>query len=75
MTDAYMDLEPQIRDLVQMAELARCYVSRLPVISAEAGEKAAAERICFAVSHIADMANALEKAWDEGLPSGKRART
>jgi hypothetical protein len=59
-----MDLEPQIRDLVQMAELARHYVSNPPGTSSEEKKRAHAERICFAISHIANMANDLEKAWE-----------
>jgi hypothetical protein len=74
LSSAYMDLEPQIRELVCMAALARYYIlySGLPF---EEGQSAEAERVCFAISHIADMAEALEKAWGKALRWGEGVGT
>ena len=74
-----MDLEPQIRDHAQMAELARyrtwqiLCVQRARYAFTEDEKRADAETVCFAISHIADMANELEKAWDRAFLATKEA--
>jgi hypothetical protein len=67
-----MDLEPQIRDLMQMAELARFHAintfgSNSPDETEE--EKREREIALFAVAQVEQMACDLEKAYDAGWSS------
>jgi hypothetical protein len=66
---AYSDLEPQIRDLTHMAELARFHaIEAFGSISPHDTEEGKRERsiALFAVVHVVEMACDLEKAYDAG---------
>ena len=66
---AYSDLEPKIRDLTHMAELARFHAidtfgSNSPEETEEG--KREGEIALFAIVHVEQMVKDLEKAWDAG---------
>ena len=75
-SDAYMDLEPKIRDLTHMAELARFHAidtfgSNSPDETEEG--KRAREIALFAVEHVEQMVLDLEKAYEAGFRSGAQS--
>jgi hypothetical protein len=66
---AFMDLEPKIRDLRHMAELARFHaIDTVGSPSPDDTEERKRERsiALFAVVHVVEMACDLEKAYDAG---------
>jgi hypothetical protein len=68
-SDAYMDLEPKIRDLTHMAELARSHaIDTFGSNSSDETEERKRERgiALFAVIHLKEMVRDLEKAYDAG---------
>jgi hypothetical protein len=72
-----MDLEPKIRDLTHMAELARFHAidtfgSNSPDETEEV--KRGREIALFAVVHVEQMVKDLEKAWDAGFLSGVQSK-
>jgi hypothetical protein len=76
-SDAYMDLEPKIRDLTHMAELARFHaIDTCGSNSPDETEEGKREReiALFAVVHVEQMALDLEKAWDAGFRSGVQSK-
>jgi hypothetical protein len=71
---AYSDLEPRIRDLTCMAELARFHaIESLGSHSPDETEER--KRECnialFAVIHVEEMVRDLEKAYDAAFKSGE----
>jgi hypothetical protein len=69
---AYSDLEPQIRDLTRMAELARFHaIDTFGSTSPDETEERKRERgiALFAVIHVEEMVRDLEKAYDAGWSS------
>jgi hypothetical protein len=68
-SDAYMDLEPKIRDLTHMAELARFHAieafGSIPPNETEEGKRERSIAL-FAVAHVEEMVRDLEKAYDAG---------
>jgi hypothetical protein len=77
LSDAYMDLEPQIRDLTHMAELARFHaIDTFGSNSPDETEGGKRERAIalFAVAHLEQMVKDLEKAWDAGFRSGVQSK-
>jgi hypothetical protein len=71
---AYSDLEPQIRDLTHMAELARLRaIDTFGSNSPDETEEGKRERsiALFAVVHVVEMACDLEKAYDAGWSSAQ----
>ena len=77
-SDAYMDLEPKIRDLTHMAELARFHaIDTFGSNSPEETEEGKREReiALFAVVHVEQMARDLEKAYEAGFRSVGEARS
>ena len=67
--DAYSDLEPKIRDLTHMAELARYHAieafgSNHPGETEE--ENRERSTALFAIVHLEEMIRDLEKAWEAG---------
>jgi hypothetical protein len=67
---AYSDLEPQIRDLTHMAELARFHaIDTFGSNSPDETEEGKREReiALFAVVHVEQMACDLEKAYEAGF--------
>jgi hypothetical protein len=71
---AYSDLEPQIRDLTHMAELARLHaIDTFGSSSPDETEEGKRERsiALFAVVHVVGMACDLEKAYDAGWSSAQ----
>ena len=71
----YHDLEPQVRDLLRMSEVTRHYINDVDWPS-ECTEEESREvnRVLFLVGRIADMAENLEKSYDEAFP-GARAKS
>jgi hypothetical protein len=70
--DAYSDLEPQIRDLTRMAELARFHaIDTFGSTSPDETEERKRERgiALFAVIQVEEMVRDLEKAYDAGWSS------
>ena len=71
---AFMDLEPKIRDLTHMAELARFHaINNFGSTSPDETEEGKRERsiALFAVVHVVEMACDLEKAYDAGWSSAQ----
>jgi hypothetical protein len=71
---AFMDLEPKIRDLTHMAELARLHaIDTFGSIPPNETEERKREReiALFAVVHVVEMACELEKAYDVGWASAQ----
>ena len=71
---AYSDLEPKIRDLTHMAELARFHaIDTFGSIPPGATEEEKRERstALFAVAHVAEMVLDLERAYDAGWSSAQ----
>ena len=76
-SDAYMDLEPKIRDLTHMAELARSHaIDTFGSNSPDETEERKRERgiALFAVVHVEEMVRDLEKAYDAGFRSGVQSK-
>jgi hypothetical protein len=74
---AYSDLEPKIRDLTHMAELARFHaIDTFGSNSPDETEEGKREReiALFAVVHVEQMVKDLEKAWDAGFRSGVQSK-
>jgi hypothetical protein len=74
LSDAYMDLEPKIRDLTHMAELARFHaIDTFGSNSPDETEGGKRERAIalFAVTHVEEMVRDLEKAYDAGWSSAQ----
>jgi hypothetical protein len=74
---AYSDLEPQIRDLTHMAELARSHaIDTFGSTSPDETEEGKRERgiALFVVAHVEQMVKDLEKAWDAGFRSGVQSK-
>ena len=66
---AYSDLEPKIRDLTHMAELARSHaIDTFGSNSPDEAEERKRERgiALFAVIHVEEMVRDLEKSYDAG---------
>jgi hypothetical protein len=72
---AYRNLETRVRELANMTAIARFYVceTHLPTTLTE-DERQDAERTAFAIAHIAQMAEDLEKAYLGDWP-GEEERT
>jgi hypothetical protein len=72
--DAYSDLEPQIRDLTRMAELARFHAintfGSIPPNETEEGKRERSVAL-FAVAHLEEMVRDLERAYDAGWSSAQ----
>ena len=71
---AYSDLEPKIRDLTHMAELARFHaIDTFGSNSSDETEEGKRERAIalFAVMHVEEMVRDLEKAYDAGWSSAR----
>jgi hypothetical protein len=71
---AFMGLEPKIRDLTLMAELARSHaIDTFGSNSPDETEEGNRERsmALFAVVHVVEMACDLEKAYDAGWNGAK----
>jgi hypothetical protein len=69
---AYFDLEPRVRDLALMADLARSHaVDAFGSIHPNETEERKRERsiALFAVIHLEEMVGDLEKAYDAGFHS------
>jgi hypothetical protein len=66
---AFMDLEPKIRDLTHMAELARLHAidtfGSIPPNETEEGKRERSIAL-FAIVHVVEMACDLEKAYEAG---------
>jgi hypothetical protein len=69
---AYFDLEPKIRDLTHMAELARSHAidafGSNPVGETEEEHRERSTAL-FAIVHLEEMVRDLEKAYDTGFHS------
>jgi hypothetical protein len=71
---AFVDLEPKIRDLTHMAELARFHaIDTFGSTSPDETEEGKRERAIalFAVVHVEEMVRNLEKAYDAGWSSAQ----
>ena len=65
---AYHDLESPLRDLARMGAIARSYVSGTEWPPGLTGEwSREIERVFFLIEHVADMADKLEKTYDDGF--------
>jgi hypothetical protein len=72
-SSVYSDLEPKIRDLTHMAELARSHaIDTFGSNSPDETEEGKREReiALFAVVHVEQMVKDLEKAWEAGWDAG-----
>jgi hypothetical protein len=71
---AYSDLEPRIRDLVRMAELARFHAidtfGSIPPNETEEGKRERSIAL-FAVAHVEEMVRDLERAYDAGWQTAR----
>jgi hypothetical protein len=72
--DVYSDLEPKIRDLTHMAELARFHAintfGSIPPDETEEGKRERSVAL-FAVAHLEEMVRDLERAYDAGWSSAQ----
>ena len=71
---AYFNLEPKIRDLMYMAELARFHAintfGSIPPNETEEGKRERSIAL-FAVAHVEEMVRDLERAYDAGCSSAQ----
>jgi hypothetical protein len=63
MSDPYLDLEEPIRELAHMASIARFLTSEFPAELPPVNT----DRLAFAISKVAEMAEDLEKAYHAKL--------
>jgi hypothetical protein len=63
---AYSALESQLRNVARMATIARFYAHEIEGLSADQGDEEIC-RLLFLVGHVAAMAEALVKTYDEAF--------
>jgi hypothetical protein len=67
----YSGLEPQVRDLLRMAEIARFYVHEVDWPSATEEQHREIERVLFMVGKLENMAKDLEQASDQAFQTAR----